>query len=141
MKKALAALLLIALISVGITPVMAFEGLAAYSVALTTYVPTAYDPAVTVAPFVAGGVRIHKIIITSDDVTAAQKITFYENATSTTATTASWAIDIDSVTAVGGGQYPIQIDYAGGSQYWFATNMLARKSSTSSTVTMTIFYK
>lgn len=139
-KKLLRIAVIVGLVVAPMASIMADEGLSVYSTSITSYTPTAYDPADTVTPLIAGGARIAKILISNNDLTVPQTITFYENATSTTACTSKWSVDLDSVTATVV-PYPADISFPVPADKWHATNLTVRKSSASSTVKVTIFYK
>lgn len=113
------------------------DGLDVYSVSCTTYPVT---EAATVSADISGYSRIMKIIISHNDVTDAQTVTFYEQADSSTTATSSWSVDIDSVTADGGSAKPIIIDFYNLGTYWYADDVAVRKSSSGSNIKVTYWY-
>ena len=139
MKKLLLASLLAFAVAFVCAPVcFADAGLVAYSASVSTY-PATNAHTGTLTADIAGWANVHKILITTDDVTAAQTITFYTFSTSTSTATSSWSIDLDSTTAAGIiGVY--QIDFPIEAESWKVQNVICRKSSTSSNIKVTYFY-
>jgi hypothetical protein len=111
------------------------DGVIPYYVAATTYVVTEITPTV---PQIAGTARIEKILISNSLPEVLQTVTFYENATSTIAVTTAFAVDIATTSHPDG---IVQIQFPIHSDYLKLVNPCVRKSSTGSTVRVTIFYR
>ena len=118
--------------------VLASAGFAAnnnYTVALDTYAIVTADTAASI-PNISGDVELKKVILANTGATI-QTISFYEDATSTTAATAFMTIVLEST-----GTYVY--DFANGSSgvnVAECKNLAIKKSATASTVTATVFYK
>ena len=138
MKKLLSLIAVLAILGMIKMPVFAAEReLDVYSVSATTYPVT--EVAFT-ATQVVGDVRIHHIIITNSDATVAQTVTFYELSDATTTITSKFVVDIAS-TSASGFVDPIQIPFPIPASPLMIHDLSVRKTSTSSTVRVSVFYR
>lgn len=129
MRKLIALLLAIGLF-VGIGFVIADD----YTVALSTYsVDSGGDFTLAGYPNISGGCKIDKIILANSAGADVQIISWYDTATSTTAATVAGY-------AVIGASTTVQIDFPSNNPANFR-NFAAKKSSTGSTVNMTVQYR
>jgi len=140
MKKFIAVLAVFSLMIIQGIPVFSAEReLSCYTVAVTTYDVTEVDGTVTQ---IVGDVRIHHIIISNDDPTEAQTVSFYELSDSTTTITLDFAVDIASTSSSGLGYTgPVQIPFPIPASPYVVHDLCVRKSSLASTVRVTVFYR
>jgi hypothetical protein len=111
------------------------DGVIPYYVAATTYPVT--EVAQTAAQ-ISGTARIEKILISNSLPEVLQTVTFYQNAAATTTITTAFAVDIATTSHPDG---IVQIQFPIHSDYLKLVNPCVRKSSTGSTVRVTIFYR
>lgn len=131
MKKSLIALLVVFMIPIALFA----DGVIPYYVNATTYPVT--DP-VKIGAQITGTVRIYRILITNNDYDVQQTVTFYENAASTITVTTAFSVDLAT------GTYNpslVQIPFDIHSDYLKLVNLCVRKSSLSSNIKVTIFYR
>jgi len=134
MKKVLMALMLmISFVSLS----FAVQGLDVYSVSATTYPVTEATGVGALSAGISGEARIYQIFITNSSTSTAQTVTFYDNANSTTTVTTSWTLDLPS----NGAGEQIGILFPIDARPWTVTDLAVRKSSTSSSVRVTLFYR
>ena len=140
MKKLISSLLVLSLavliLSPGI-PVMANSNLIPYSVSIPTQPVT---DVITTEAQLELTAYIHHIIITNSDASIAQTVTFYKLGASTTTVTEEFSIDIASTDASVAFQ-PIQIPFPIGASPYVLEDMLVRKSSLSSDIKVTVWYR
>jgi len=127
---------LISIMAIILLPMLGFaDGVIPYYVAATTYAVT--EVGATSAQ-ISGVARIEKIIISNSLPEVLQTVTFYENADSTTTITTAFAVDVSTLTYSPG---IVQIQFPIHSDYLKLEDLCVRKSSTGSTVRVTIFYR
>jgi hypothetical protein len=109
-------------------------GLNCYSVQPST---APYQEATTMSADISGTVRVHKIVISADATTALQTVSFYKNATSTTAISLDWEMNIPTSSIEGNFQYNWDIH----SDYYKVANPMVRVSTMTNNVDVTFFYR
>lgn len=128
--------LLLASLLAFVIPIALFaDGVVPYYVDATTYPVT---DAESIGAQISGTARIYRILVTNNNTGVQQTVTFYENATATTSVTTAFAVDMTTGTVNPG---ELQIPFDIHSDYLKLENLCVRKSSTASSVKVTIFYR
>lgn len=135
MKKIIAFLALAALMLPGIPAFAAERALTTFTVDVGTKPVT---DAVSLSVQITRVATIHHIVISNDDPTVAQTVTFYELADDTNTVSAVYIVDIASTSEYG---VPFQTSFPIPASGWEVDRLAVRKSSLVSTVRVTIWYR
>lgn len=139
MKKIIAFLALAALMLPGIPAFAAERALTTFTVDVGTKSVT---DAVSLSVQITRVATIHHIVISNDDPTIAQTVTFYELADDTNTVSSVFSVDLASTSSSGLGYTgPVQIPFPIPASGWEVDRLAVRKSSLSSTVRVTIWYR
>jgi hypothetical protein len=130
---------LLSILVVMLLPVLIFaDGVIPYYVVATTYPVTEVVTPATIGAQIAGTARIEKILISNSLPEVLQTVTFYEHAGSTITVATAFAVDVATLTYSPG---IVQIPFPIHADYLKLEDLCVRKSSTGSTVRVTIFYR